>query len=148
MVNLLLERSIELSCKKMVFQVDFSSDSIEAQGTNISQVKFDGWFMFKCPGWNLSLVLQVVYFGLHIITPLISLELLKYPKLCHDVRCHKFVPFKKKKKDITSFFQLCNFVLKLITSCLCCSTFLFCHICWRSTQKHLHSWRVRLLSTC
>lgn len=96
MVNLLLERSIELSCKKMVFQVDFSSDSIEAQGTNISQVKFDGWFMFKCPGWNLSLVLQVVYFGLHIITPLISLELLKYPKLCHDVRCHKFVPSKKR----------------------------------------------------
>ncbi|GLT76967.1 hypothetical protein SLA2020_485980 [Shorea laevis] len=43
--------------------VDFSSDSIDAQGTNIS---------------------QVVYLGLHIVTPLISLELLKYPKLCHD----------------------------------------------------------------
>ncbi|XP_048236240.1 exportin-4 isoform X1 [Ricinus communis] len=43
--------------------VDFSSDPIEAQGTNIS---------------------EVVYFGLHIVTPLISLELLKYPKLCHD----------------------------------------------------------------
>ncbi|KAJ9185793.1 hypothetical protein P3X46_005384 [Hevea brasiliensis] len=43
--------------------VDFSSDSIEAQGTNIS---------------------EVVYFGLLIVTPLISLELLKYPKLCHD----------------------------------------------------------------
>ncbi|KAJ0079404.1 hypothetical protein Patl1_23167 [Pistacia atlantica] len=43
--------------------VDFSSDSIEAQGTNIS---------------------QVVFFGLHIVTPLISLDLLKYPKLCHD----------------------------------------------------------------
>ncbi|XP_022719062.1 exportin-4-like isoform X4 [Durio zibethinus] len=43
--------------------VDFSSDSIEVEGTNIS---------------------QVVYFGLHIVTPLISLELLKYPKLCHD----------------------------------------------------------------
>lgn len=43
--------------------VDFSSDSIEVAGTNIS---------------------QVVYFGLHIVTPLISLELLKYPKLCHD----------------------------------------------------------------
>lgn len=42
--------------------VDFSSDSVET-GTNIS---------------------QVVYFGLHIITPLISLDLLKYPKLCHD----------------------------------------------------------------
>ncbi|KAG4189287.1 hypothetical protein ERO13_A08G217300v2 [Gossypium hirsutum] len=43
--------------------VDFSSDSIEAAGINIS---------------------QVVFFGLHIVTPLISLELLKYPKLCHD----------------------------------------------------------------
>ncbi|XP_031282100.1 exportin-4 [Pistacia vera] len=43
--------------------VDFSSDSIEAQGTNIS---------------------KVVFFGLHIVTPLISLDLLKYPKLCHD----------------------------------------------------------------
>ncbi|KAJ6292015.1 hypothetical protein OIU76_023999 [Salix suchowensis] len=43
--------------------VDFSSDSIETQGTNIS---------------------EVVYFGLHIVTPLISLDLLKYPKLCHD----------------------------------------------------------------
>ncbi|KAE8009944.1 hypothetical protein FH972_006349 [Carpinus fangiana] len=43
--------------------VDFSSDSIETHGTNIS---------------------QVVCFGLHIVTPLISLDLLKYPKLCHD----------------------------------------------------------------
>ncbi|KAK9043523.1 hypothetical protein V6N11_071861 [Hibiscus sabdariffa] len=43
--------------------VDFSSDSVEAAGINIS---------------------QVVFFGLHIVTPLISLELLKYPKLCHD----------------------------------------------------------------
>lgn len=43
--------------------VDFSSDSVETPGTNIS---------------------EVVYFGLHIVTPLISLELLKYPKLCHD----------------------------------------------------------------
>ncbi|KAG6700565.1 hypothetical protein I3842_08G118500 [Carya illinoinensis] len=43
--------------------IDFSSDSIETQGTDIS---------------------QVVYFGLHIVTPLISLDLLKYPKLCHD----------------------------------------------------------------
>lgn len=43
--------------------VDFSSDSIEAQATNIS---------------------QVVFFGLHIVTPLMSLDLLKYPKLCHD----------------------------------------------------------------
>lgn len=43
--------------------VDFSSESIETQGTNIS---------------------QVVFFGLHIITPLITTDLLKYPKLCHD----------------------------------------------------------------
>jgi hypothetical protein len=43
--------------------VDFSSEPIEAHGTNIS---------------------QVVFFGLHIVSPLISLELLKYPKLCHD----------------------------------------------------------------
>ncbi|XP_047316080.1 exportin-4 isoform X1 [Impatiens glandulifera] len=43
--------------------VDFSSESIDAQGINIS---------------------KVVYLGLHIVTPLISLDLLKYPKLCHD----------------------------------------------------------------
>ncbi|KAF3452354.1 hypothetical protein FNV43_RR02787 [Rhamnella rubrinervis] len=43
--------------------VDFSSESSETQGTNIS---------------------QVVYYGLHIVTPLISLDLLKYPKLCYD----------------------------------------------------------------
>ncbi|XP_018622121.1 uncharacterized protein [Nicotiana tomentosiformis] len=43
--------------------VDFSSEPIEAHGTNIC---------------------QVVYMGLHIVTPLISLDLLKYPKLCLD----------------------------------------------------------------
>ncbi|CAM8923463.1 unnamed protein product [Rhodiola kirilowii] len=43
--------------------VDFSSNSIESPSTNIS---------------------EVIYFGLHIVNPLISLELLKYPKLCHD----------------------------------------------------------------
>ncbi|KAB1223871.1 Exportin-4 [Morella rubra] len=43
--------------------VDFSSDFSESQGTNIS---------------------QVVYFGLHIVSPLISLDLLKYPKLSYD----------------------------------------------------------------
>ncbi|KAL5768135.1 hypothetical protein ACOSQ2_014918 [Xanthoceras sorbifolium] len=43
--------------------VDFSSESIEVQGTSIS---------------------QVVFFGLHIVTPLVTLDLLKYPKLCHD----------------------------------------------------------------
>ncbi|KAK0602071.1 hypothetical protein LWI29_030074 [Acer saccharum] len=48
-------------CSKDI--VDFSSDSIEAQGTSIS---------------------QVVFFGLHIVTPLVTLDLLKYPKLCHD----------------------------------------------------------------
>lgn len=30
-------------------------------------------------------MMQVVYVGLHIITPLISIDLLKYPKLCHEV---------------------------------------------------------------
>ncbi|KAL3838119.1 hypothetical protein ACJIZ3_022710 [Penstemon smallii] len=43
--------------------VDFASEPIEAYGTNIS---------------------QVVYMGLHIVTPLITLDLLKYPKLCHS----------------------------------------------------------------
>ncbi|XP_039156079.1 exportin-4-like [Eucalyptus grandis] len=43
--------------------VDFSSDSLEAHGTSIS---------------------QVVFYGLHTVTPLMSLELLKYPKLCRD----------------------------------------------------------------
>ncbi|PIA36376.1 hypothetical protein AQUCO_03400340v1 [Aquilegia coerulea] len=43
--------------------VDFSSDSNEAETTDIA---------------------QVIYLGLHIVTPLISLELLKYPKLCND----------------------------------------------------------------
>ncbi|XP_043688810.1 exportin-4 isoform X3 [Telopea speciosissima] len=48
-------------CSKDI--VDFSSDSNEAERTDIA---------------------QVIYLGLHIVTPLISLELLKYPKLCHD----------------------------------------------------------------
>ncbi|KAK7258637.1 hypothetical protein RIF29_24218 [Crotalaria pallida] len=56
----LLQLLSSLCSKDMI---DFSSDSIETQGTNIS---------------------QVVYLGLHIVTPLISMELLKYPKLCHD----------------------------------------------------------------
>ncbi|KAF7805232.1 exportin-4 isoform X1 [Senna tora] len=56
----LLQLLSSLCSKDMI---DFSSDSIETQGTNIS---------------------QVVYFGLHIVTPLISVDLLKYPKLCHD----------------------------------------------------------------
>ncbi|CAN8260467.1 unnamed protein product [Cochlearia groenlandica] len=56
----LLQLLSHLCSKDMV---DFSSDSIDTQSTNIS---------------------QVVYFGLHIITPLITLELLKYPKLCFD----------------------------------------------------------------
>ncbi|KAE8653609.1 hypothetical protein Csa_007263 [Cucumis sativus] len=43
--------------------VDFSSDNSDVPATDIS---------------------QVVYFGLHIISPLISLDLLKYPKLCRD----------------------------------------------------------------
>ncbi|KAF9605670.1 hypothetical protein IFM89_018013 [Coptis chinensis] len=43
--------------------VDFSSDSNDTEKTDIA---------------------QVIYLGLHIVTPLISMELLKYPKLCHD----------------------------------------------------------------
>ncbi|CAI9759869.1 unnamed protein product [Fraxinus pennsylvanica] len=43
--------------------VDFASESLEAYGVSIS---------------------QVVFMGLHIVTPLITLELLKYPKLCHS----------------------------------------------------------------
>ncbi|KAF6154762.1 hypothetical protein GIB67_032374 [Kingdonia uniflora] len=43
--------------------VDFSTNSNEAESMDIP---------------------QVVYFGLHIVTPLISLEMLKYPKLCYD----------------------------------------------------------------
>ncbi|KAK3043139.1 hypothetical protein RJ639_000028, partial [Escallonia herrerae] len=49
--------------------VDFSSDPIEAHGTNISQA------CTSC---------AVVYLGLHIVSPLITLDMLKYPKLCHD----------------------------------------------------------------
>ncbi|CAI9091488.1 OLC1v1026537C1 [Oldenlandia corymbosa var. corymbosa] len=56
----LLQLLANLCSKDMI---DFSSDPIEAHGTNIS---------------------QVVYMGLHIVTPLITQELLKYPKLCHD----------------------------------------------------------------
>ncbi|XP_028770687.1 LOW QUALITY PROTEIN: exportin-4 [Neltuma alba] len=56
----LLQLLTSLCSKDMI---DFSSDSIETQGTNIS---------------------QVVYFGLHIVTPLVSMDLLKYPKLCHS----------------------------------------------------------------
>lgn len=43
--------------------IDFSTSSVESEGVSIS---------------------QVVFVGLHIITPLISIDLLKYPKLCHD----------------------------------------------------------------
>ncbi|XP_019108194.2 uncharacterized protein LOC104907672 isoform X2 [Beta vulgaris subsp. vulgaris] len=43
--------------------IDFSTGPVESSGTNIG---------------------QVVYVGLHIITPLISIDLLKYPKLCHE----------------------------------------------------------------
>ncbi|KAJ6761589.1 EXPORTIN 47-RELATED [Salix koriyanagi] len=57
------EQYKDLRALLQLLSVDFSSDSIETQGTNIS---------------------EVVYFGLHIVTPLISLDLLKYPKLCHD----------------------------------------------------------------
>jgi len=66
---------------------------------------------------NLS-VFQVVYFGLHIVTPLISLDLLKYPKLCHDVR----ITIHHQKKALASFSG------KLIYCTFLCSTLLFYHI--------------------
>ncbi|KAH9658947.1 exportin-4 protein [Citrus sinensis] len=56
-------RLLQLYSSHNIGKVDFSSDSIEAQAINIS---------------------QVVFFGLHIVTPLMSGDLLKYPKLCHD----------------------------------------------------------------
>eukprot|EP01018_Ginkgo_biloba_P030182 Gb_04408 [translate_table: standard] len=57
----LLQLLTNLSSKDLV---DFSSDSKgEAENPDVA---------------------QVVYLGLHIITPLISLDLLKYPKLCHQ----------------------------------------------------------------
>ncbi|XP_055828191.1 uncharacterized protein LOC129896345 isoform X2 [Solanum dulcamara] len=56
-------RLLQLYSSHNIGKVDFSSEPIEAHGTNTS---------------------QVVYMGLHIVTPLISLDLLKYPKLCHD----------------------------------------------------------------
>uniref|UniRef100_A0A803N5Q3 Exportin-4 n=1 Tax=Chenopodium quinoa TaxID=63459 RepID=A0A803N5Q3_CHEQI len=43
--------------------IDFSTDSVQSEAISIA---------------------QVVFVGLHIITPLISIDLLKYPKLCHD----------------------------------------------------------------
>ncbi|KAG9445689.1 hypothetical protein H6P81_011817 [Aristolochia fimbriata] len=58
--------------------VDFSSDSEESEKTDIS---------------------QIVYLGLHILTPLISLELLKYPKLCRDyfvLLCHLLEVYPEK----------------------------------------------------
>ncbi|KAL8533351.1 hypothetical protein ACS0TY_009659 [Phlomoides rotata] len=48
-------------CSKDI--IDFASEPIENYGTSIS---------------------QVVYTGFHIVTPLITLELLKYPKLCYS----------------------------------------------------------------
>ena len=93
----------------MSLQVDFSSEPVESHGTSISKVQIcvpcSTWkslFLFcleKDFGYTVMfwlycsvniLLLQVVYMGLHIVTPLITLELLKYPKLCHDVSplCH------------------------------------------------------------
>ncbi|XP_021863776.1 uncharacterized protein [Spinacia oleracea] len=43
--------------------IDFSTGSVDSEVISIS---------------------QVVFVGIHIITPLISIDLLKYPKLCHD----------------------------------------------------------------
>jgi hypothetical protein len=77
----LLQLLSHLCSKDMV---DFSSDSIETQSTNISQVNQVNYDEFYKNGLCNFFNLQVVYFGLHIITPLITLELLKYPKLCFD----------------------------------------------------------------
>lgn len=46
-----------------MFQVDFSVAS-EEECVNIA---------------------EVVFLGLHIVTPLVSMDLLKYPKLCKNV---------------------------------------------------------------
>ncbi|KAL6581172.1 hypothetical protein OROMI_007095 [Orobanche minor] len=51
---------LSILCSKDL--VDFASEPIEAYGTTIS---------------------KVVYMGLHIVSPLITLDLLKHPKLCH-----------------------------------------------------------------
>ncbi|RZC68876.1 hypothetical protein C5167_032005 [Papaver somniferum] len=56
----LLQLITRLSSKDMI---DFSSEPNEVDSPDIG---------------------QVIYLGLHIVTPLISLDLLKYPKLCHD----------------------------------------------------------------
>lgn len=67
--------------------MDFSSDSIEAHGTSISQVRFMGYIfdLILVIVFQHLEILQVVYTGLHIVNPLITLDMLKYPKLCHDV---------------------------------------------------------------
>ncbi|RWW17879.1 hypothetical protein GW17_00018171, partial [Ensete ventricosum] len=66
-----------------VYFVDFSSVSNEAESTDIAEVSLMKFLSSTL--LNLLLVsLQVIYVGLHIVTPLISLELLKYPKLSCD----------------------------------------------------------------
>ncbi|RZS00251.1 hypothetical protein BHM03_00029916, partial [Ensete ventricosum] len=63
--------------------VDFSSVSNEAESTDIAEVSLMKFLSSTL--LNVLLVsLQVIYVGLHIVTPLISLELLKYPKLSCD----------------------------------------------------------------
>ncbi|KAH9602259.1 hypothetical protein KSS87_015420 [Heliosperma pusillum] len=83
--------------------VDFSTDSVESQGISIGQVNVQLYAVHQgrsIVGYEYNVYenshddvaqegymffdLQVVYFGLHIITPLISFDLLKFPKLCHD----------------------------------------------------------------
>lgn len=88
------------ACKadiKMFAQVDFASEPLEAHGINISQVCSCKIFI-KATDFRISFVVhvslivpttfffQVVYMGLHIVTPLITVDLLKFPKLCHGVR--------------------------------------------------------------
>ncbi|KAF8392178.1 hypothetical protein HHK36_022520 [Tetracentron sinense] len=64
--------------------VDFSSDSCEAENTDIA---------------------QVIYLGLHIVMPLISVDLLKYPKLRHDyfaLLSHMFEVYPEKVAQLNA----------------------------------------------
>lgn len=70
-------------------QVDFSSFSDEAESTDIAEVSLMKFLSLTLLNL-LPISLQVIYVGLHIVTPLISLELLKYPKLSCDVSLFQF----------------------------------------------------------
>lgn len=75
------------------------------------------------------LLLQVIYVGLDIVTPLISLDLLKYPKLSRDVSPFEFFllfvdrgQWRLNTNSKSGFF---------------CSIFCLCRTCWKCTQKRL-----------